>query len=234
MTRTYRHWTFLFRWISRVVSHWTLDPLERLAIIIGLIKKPQKTILWTKDHTWNPVVVPSPTIAPSNLNASPSIELSDYSGPSRPHPDTHMHDTPAMAHSLFPPAITTRRPRNESDASLIPPTSMSSTRPRTSDDSSAPLIQRPSDTYHHRHDTEPRTSAEARRSLEDAYSPSSPQGDSAVTGGWLSPEITLHSRQAYRRANSDATIPPLTSVVEEVQRGLGIRMDERDLERGER
>lgn len=223
MTRRYRYWTLFVRRASRVLSYLTLDPLEKLAVIAGLIKKPQMTLLWTKQHTWNPVVPQSSSPAQtSNTNTSPFIELTDYST-TTPQMNSRVHDTPAMAHSLFPPAIPTHRLRNESDASLNP--ALSHTPTRTSDDSSRPLIQRPPETY--RGDTEGRASGEGRVSFEDTLSPTSPPDQ----GGWLGPNTTLHTRQGYRCASSDPGSPPV-DVVGGVHRGLGIRLSDEDLERG--
>lgn len=210
--RTYRHWTFFMRWLSRECSRWTLDPMEKLAIIFGLIKKPQKTLLWTKHHTWDPDV-PRATMqgteaVSKQTNASPSIELTDFSH-AAPHPGPLVQETPVMAHSLFPPAIPTRRSRNESDP-----------RPRMSDDSSAPLIQRPSEAYHQRAEAEGRRSDEGRVSFEETWPPASPPDAAPVYGGWLGPEAMLQTRQGYRRANSEPGSPP----------GLGISNS--DLEKG--
>lgn len=228
-TRTYRHSTFFLRWLSRQLSRWSLDPMEKLAVIVGLIKKQQKTLVWTKHHTWDPVVPPSPrqttTSFPTYPNASPSIELTDYST-NVPHTEIFIHDTPAMAHSLFPPAIPTRRPRNESDASLLPPN-------RRSDDSSAPLIQRPSETYHQGAEPESRRSGEGRVSFEETWSPASPPDAGPVYDGWRAPDGTLHSRQGYQRANSDPGSLPV-EIRDMAQSGLGIhvRNTDSDLERG--
>ncbi|KAF1841258.1 uncharacterized protein K460DRAFT_322312 [Cucurbitaria berberidis CBS 394.84] len=224
-TRMYRHWSFPVRWLSRQLSRWTLDPMEKLAVLVGLVKKPQKTLLWTKGHKWDPVVPQAKAMVPAQINPSPYIELTDYST-TAPHMDTHIHDTPAMAHSLFPPAIPTRRPRNESDASLLPPS-------RTSDDSSSPLIQRPSEAHHQRVDSEGRRSGEGRVSFGETWSPATPADARPAYGGGLGADATVHSRQGYQRANSDPGSLPV-DIAEMAQSGLVIhfRNPDPDLERG--
>jgi hypothetical protein len=218
MTRRYRSVTFFVRRISRAVLWATLDQLEFLAIIAGVIKKRQKTLLWTKNHTWKPDI-PRAT-APTTRNEhplSPSIELTDYDA-------THaqVQDTPAMAHSLFPPT----RPRNESDASLSPFDSPN--RPRASNESSAPLMQRLSQAYQYG-ETEGRPSGEGRVSFETPF-----LAQEAAVGRekrWLGTEDTVFSRQGYRRANSDpGSLPDFGGDMG--QGGLGLRFDNVDLERG--
>lgn len=224
MTRKYRHWTFFMRKASRILSSVTLGPLGKLAVIVGLVKKPQKTLLWTKKHTWNPAPRQSSSSSqPHNATLSPSIELTDYSSTAANiAPDAH--NTPAMAHSLFPPPISSRLPRHDSDASLHPPPSPTTGRP--SDDSSRPLVQRPSEAYHQRGDSEGRLSSEGRVSFEDTLPPASPPW----SGGWLGPNTTLHARQGYQRANSDPGSPPADEGV--MYGGLNIRVDDGDLESG--
>ncbi|CAN9158265.1 unnamed protein product [Alternaria alternata] len=130
MTRAYRSLTLFARRTSRV----TMNQLEKLALAIGLIKKRKKTLMWTRHHTWNPLV-PRRTSSSGrdHLRGAPSIELTPYDNDRVPDV---VFETPAMAHSLFPPAITPRRTRNESDASLDPLDLPG--RPRTSGDSSTP------------------------------------------------------------------------------------------------
>ena len=234
-TRKYRHWTFFARRASRMFSYLTLDPLEKLAVMIGLIQKPQKTLLWTKEHThiWNPKVPQSSlSTQPDNPNPSPSIcfEQMDYSAVA-PHIKLHLHDedTPAMAHSEFPPDIPTHRPRAGSDDSTP---ALLRTPPRTSDDSSRPLMLRPSETYHPRGDTEGRTSEESRTifdgriSFEDTLSPASPAGQ----GVWPGFDTTFQARQEHRRANLNNRSPLVGGVG--IESGLGIRLDDEDLEKG--
>jgi hypothetical protein len=235
MTRKYKYWTFFVRLVSRALTSITLDPLEKLAIMIGLIKKPQKTLLWTKEHThlWDPIVPQSllPT-QPHNSNASPSIpfEVIDHLA-AAPHRKLHVydHDTPAMSHSGFPPTIPTHRPRAGSDVSNP---ALSHSPPRISDDSSRPLMLRPSEAYHPRGDAEGRSSEERRVSSEgrvsfgDTLSPPSPPNQ----GGWPNSDTTLQPGQGYRRANSNARSPLVSST--SVQSGLGIRLGNEDLEKG--
>ncbi|KAF2845471.1 hypothetical protein T440DRAFT_264896 [Plenodomus tracheiphilus IPT5] len=231
MTRRYRQWTYPLRFATRLLSYITLAPLEKLAISIGLIKRPQKTLLWTKDHTWNHNIPTShiePTTQPTYANPSPSFELTDYSGTAvKPDIDIHPLDTPAMAHSLFPPAITTR-PRHESDASLNPTSTY--TQLRTSDDSFQSLVRRPSIVHHTRAEMEVEAPArgDARGSFEDIYLSASPPERSTWLG--LPGTVAVHSRAGYRRANSDPGLPP--DLAEVGQAGLGIHVRERDLEKG--
>jgi hypothetical protein len=243
MTRDYRSLTYWFRASARFVSKFTFDPLESLGVKFGLIKSRQRTLVWTKKHTWDPPLPPAPTpqppIARTGHHPSPSIELTDYS--TRIHDESALQDTPAMAHSLFPPAITPRRPRNESDASFNEPSLPIYEQYRTSDDSNRPLIQRPSDVHrsraapttsaHHTGD-EDRFHAEGRRSSDFAdrrsssehmLSPTSPADDHQPLGGWLGLN-TIQSRQGYRRANSDPGSPPFAAGGAG-EDALGISMD---------
>jgi hypothetical protein len=209
-TRKYRALTYWFRAKSRFISRFTFDPLESLAVKFGLISTRQKTLFWTKDCTHKPpprLQLDGPVL---QHVTSPSIELTLLP-----------HETPAMAHSHFPPAHTTRRTRNESDASLPIYEQY-----RTSEDSNWPLIQLPSDIHRSRASR----SQDRRRSSE--------LSDTQVSGEYLlSPEIllpehhifggwpTVQSRQGYRRANSDPGNTP-DELVREVESGLGIGLDE--------
>lgn len=171
MTRIYRHWTFSVRRLSRLLSRFTFDPMERLAVAIGVLKRPQKTLLWTKTHTHDPDV-PIFDNPPRRHHGNPSIELSDFS--TAMHRDDsqqshHQYETPAMAHSLFPPAIPKWRPRLDSDSSAAaarnspsflnssPGSGYGSSSPsvslphRPSNDSSiSPLLQHPAEAHHQR------------------------------------------------------------------------------------
>ncbi|KAH7061917.1 hypothetical protein BKA63DRAFT_191724 [Paraphoma chrysanthemicola] len=241
MTRDYRSLTYWFRVASRFVSKFTFDPLESLGVSFGLIKAKQKTLVWTKTHTWDPKVIPdNPTTEPSSATAhkpSPSIELTDYS--TLPQGESAAQDTPAMAHSLFPPALTTRRPRYESDASHHEPSLPIYQQFRTSDDSQRPFIQRPSDVHrsrapsssdHGRRSSEARRDSEmtGRSSSEYAASPSSPPEDQPSFGGWLGLNSSFRGRHGYQRTNSDPGSPPVDMVAEVEENALGIRYDNRD------
>jgi hypothetical protein len=221
MTRKYRSATFFVRRASRAVLWATLDQLERLAMAAEVIRKEQRTLLWTKEHTWNPEI-PDRSTTPTRRQhiTSPSIELTDFDATRTQGQDT----TPAIAHSLFPPAINTRRPRNASDASLSPLDPLS-TPPRPSNESSAPLLpQRPAQAHRYG-ETEGRTSSEAGRVSFDT--PFIEHGQ----GSWLETESAVQSRQGYRRANSDPGLLPEFSG-DMGQGGWGLRFDEGDLERG--
>jgi hypothetical protein len=233
MTRYYRSLTYFLRVAFRKLSKYTFDPLEGLGVMTGLIKTRQKTLMWTKRHSWDPAVS-LPQVLPVNepstqpLAASPSIQLTDFSTTAWHPEEFDAQETPAMAHSLFPPAISTRRPRNESDASLNDLPLPIYAQVRTSEESAvAPLIQRPSDV--HRSRATPRTSGEYRRSSDSVdvtlsgehnLSPTSPPHDSTF-GGWVGLEASVHNRSGYRRANSEPGSPP---GIDLRTQGLGIEM----------
>lgn len=230
MTRKYRHYTFWFRRFSRLLSYFTFTPLERLGIAIGLLKYPQGTLLWTRKHTHEPDIPQVPDI-PTRPQENPSIELSDYSA-ARLRDEwshsPHHYDTPAMAHSLFPPAIPQRRPRVDSDSSAARPSP--SLFERTSNDhSTSSLLQRPNEA-HHRHERMGSIPSDDghRSSGEESLSPFPPAGgaEQSMLASYLGLNTNLQIRQGYTRANSDPGSP------NEV--GLGIPMVERDLERGPR
>lgn len=210
--------------LSRVLSNYTLNYLEELAVKVGLVKKPQKTLLWTKKHKWDPMFpIPHSASAaqPSYAYPSPSFELTDLSD-TAPRTASFAQETPLMAHSLFPPAITSR-PRNESDASINP---LSPYPPlRRSEDSAQPLIQRPSGAYRQRSDSE---RADARVSFEEPVFPASPPDER----GWGAPAVSVQSRQGYQRADSDPRLPPVEMGRGGRSQGLGIHVTDRDLERG--
>jgi hypothetical protein len=234
MTRDYRRWTYWLRETSRFISKFTFDPMESLGVKFGLIKSRQKTLVWTKDHTYNPAPMQQP-LRPNRHNASPSIELTLYPDTSPLREDSVVHETPAMAHSLFPPA-NTRRPRNESDASITESPLPIYEQYRTSDDSHRPLIQRPSDVHRSRAtaadrgrdvSSDRRRSSEitdARSSSEYMLSPASPPTDWPKFDDWLGLN-SVQSRQRYQRANSDPGSPPFENAAEDEHSGLGITID---------
>jgi hypothetical protein len=231
MTRDYRKLTYWFRATFRFFSKYTFDPLESLAVSAGLISARQRTLVWTKGHVYDPPPRPQPT-RPSRHTTSPSIELTLYHDGDQPLAEA-VQDTPAMAHSLFPPALTTRRSRNESDASFTEPVLPIYDHYRTSDDSSRPFVQRPSDVHRSRApsiDHRRSASGSGRRSSEFTdnrssseymLSPTSPPADEQGLGVWLGLN-TVQSRQGYQRANSDP--PPF--IADAAQGGLGINVEE--------
>ncbi|KAL1612211.1 hypothetical protein SLS60_000435 [Paraconiothyrium brasiliense] len=251
MTRIYRNWTFFFRRLSRLLSRFTFDPLERLAVAIGLIKHPQKTLLWTKVHTHDPDI-PIPGPSTPRPHGNPSIELSDFSTAMVRDDSQHSHhayETPAMAHSLFPPAIPQRRPRQDSDSSAARPSPSllgqrygspsESLSKRPSHDSSlsmSPLLQRPLEAHHQRERAGSANSTipdhDDRRSSGEEYGLASPT--SPVRVGEQSPFLEMgiggmvQSRQGYVRANSDPGSPPGVDALGIWQGG------DVDLERGRR
>jgi hypothetical protein len=237
-TRSYRSYTYSFRIVARFFSKFTFDPLEGLGLSLGLIKARQKTLLWTPDHhwTWEPLqqgpaesrpLFPAPSHTFKYSPGSPSIELTDYSTVHLE--ETALHDTPAMAHSLFPPAISTRRPRNQSDASNYAPSLPVYERNggRVSDETISPLTQRPSDVRRSRVSTSYRGSSDGRRSSEFS--------DPDLGGGYHMPLLVashdepsahgVHSRYGYRRANSDPGDPPIGILGGAQGDGLGIGMN---------
>jgi hypothetical protein len=226
-TRQYRAMTYWFRAASRFISKFTFDPLECLCVELGLVSKRQETLVWTKQHTHDPPLKTYPSNSERHHVASPSIELTII--PDSLYGDMTLQETPAMAHSLFPPAHTTRRTRNESDASLPESNLPIYERYRSSEDSNLPLIQRPSDVHRSRAAPSGQRTQDRRRSSEISETRSSseyllsPEGiapEHHVFGEWS----TVQSRQGYRRANSDPGNPPV-DLVEEVGKGLGIGYD---------
>ncbi|KAJ4292476.1 hypothetical protein N0V90_009138 [Kalmusia sp. IMI 367209] len=235
MTRIYRQFTFPLRLLSRLLSRFTFDPLERFAVAIGLMKYPQKTLLWTKSHTYEPDL-PLPYIPPFRRQGNPSIELSDFSTAmvrDDSQQSHHAYETPAMAHSLFPPAIPQWRPRQDSDSSAAHPSPSMLDRP-SNDLSISPLLRRPSEAHHYQRERvgSANSEDERRSSGEEHISPNLPGSPRGVTEppaftSFLGLSATLQSRQGYTRANSDPGSPPSAE-------GLGIRIGEWDVERGPR
>ncbi|KAF1839412.1 hypothetical protein BDW02DRAFT_151108 [Decorospora gaudefroyi] len=145
MTRAYRSATLFARRISRAVSYATLGPLEKVALRVGLIRKPQKTLAWTREHTWNPDIPPTSATSRNHALFSPSIELTDYDAAAAAAP-RQVRSPATTPLSYFPSATASPRIRNGSDASLgaADPLLNPLSPPRGSEDSAAPLIQRPS------------------------------------------------------------------------------------------
>jgi hypothetical protein len=209
-TRLYRHWTYYARRLSRALIKVTIEPVERLGIHLQLLKK-QETLLWKRKHTWNPpLIVPTKTTIvknkaalPSRHAASPSIELTDYS--TMVNPPTPQ-DTPAMPHSLFPPAISVRRARAE-QFSFTPSSGSSSSlsdrnRYRDSDDSSSPLVVRPADAHHAGSRCSDSPSDEERENSEMLMEAQKEQGGLGIRAGSVGQGVM--GRQRYKRAGSDA------------------------------
>jgi hypothetical protein len=228
VTRSYRRYTYFARVASRFVAKFTLDPLEWFAYTVGLIKAKQKTLVWTKDHTWNPTVPQHTAHTASAPAITPSFELTDFSAV--PLEGSNTQETPALAHSLFPPAIPMGRTRTESEASLQSPY-----RPmyeyRTSDDSFSPLIRQPSEVHHTGHRTDSLSSGEQATSGDLIATPIPPLDDQPPFSEWLGLSAALQPRHAYRRANSDPGSAPF-DLPQPNQDALGIDMGEIDLERG--
>lgn len=239
MTRDYRALTYWFRAAFRFISKYTFDPMEMLGEKMGFIKKRQKTLVWTKKHTHeydNTKMTRPPTSRGANHAASPSIELTVYPDDGHGRIDSAVQDTPAMAHSLFPPAITPRRPRNESDASFTEPSLPIYQQFRTSHDGEASdaLLQRPSEVHRSRaasRDNSLRESGERRRSSEVSehgssdellLSPTAVPSERPMFGGWTGLDTAMQSRKGYQRANSDPGSSPDLVAIGSEQDGLGI------------
>ncbi|KAH6629181.1 hypothetical protein C7974DRAFT_453768 [Boeremia exigua] len=194
-TRAYRKFTFAARVLARGVARYTLTPLEGVALKVGLIKAKQHTIVWTHKHTWDPVP------------RGPAGEAADP--PYSPPP----HDTPALAHSPFPPTISVSAPareRHTQDAYA-----------RGSDDAGVPLMA-PAEAHRARSvsvSSDERPSHE--RHSRELEMRSVPAGDETF-GGWLGLNPSLQPRHAYRRAGSDP--PPYV--------GGALGLVDVDLERG--
>lgn len=243
MTRRYRHWTFPFRWLSRKSIQLILDPIEKLGFLVGFLKKPQKTLFWTKEHEWGlqhpnrPETQSLP--GPSSVGAGPAIELTEHYTPMArdgSH-ESHNYETPAMPTSLFPPAISTRRrPHNtyeaviRSDSQRLSEDFTAAQRflDRTSEESfTTPLIRWPGEA-HHPNETERSRSKtsdeEQRRSSEDGgYALSPPATVHSSLGPFFGNDANIHNRQGYARANSEPGSPP-------AEGGLGILYSQRDVE----
>jgi hypothetical protein len=239
MTRNYRSWTLYLRIASRFVSKYTFDPLERLGVTVGLIGTEQKTLVWTKDHNWNPPVPlrnqEHPTAEPSSPSTgSPSIAVTDHSSPAT-RIASRTRNTPTMAFSLFPAVRTTHQSDDESDISLHGPILPTHSHGRTSDDSISPLLTRPSEVHRSRAasassggrriSSETRYSVDyehGRSSIEHLLPPASPGDDGSSFGGWTRRDIAVHSRLGYTRSNSDSALPTFDFVADAERSGLGI------------
>ncbi|CAI6244916.1 unnamed protein product [Periconia digitata] len=222
-TRTYRRFTYIFRAISRLVMRYTLDIASDLAYRAKIIRKPQDTLLWHKEHTWNPIPkIPSDSHTPiprSHTRGYPSFELHDFSTPMQRDGSHQSNETPAMAHSLFPPTIPRHRPRDDSDASMVRP--HSSTFHRPSHDSEAFLIRRPSTAHPHdstRYNESAIVDDDMWHGSDGLGSPVDLHDERPTFRPLLAIEGMggMQSRQGYTRANSDPGSPP-------TQDGLGIQ-----------
>ena len=222
LTRSYRHYTYFARKFARFIAEYTLDPLETLAYTVGLINAPQQTLRWEKhprqDSEGSPTTQAAP--APPRYLSSPHIELTDFD--SQPLYSPHVQETPALAISSFPDAVSMNHQRTDSGSFLQSPP-----RPkyeaRNSGDSSSPLLQRPSEVHRNRDSS---SSDEHRKSGEGSITPISLSGEQDIFNGWqgLGPQ----PRQGYRRANSGSS----SNLPQPNQDALGIDMNDRDLEKG--
>ncbi|KAF2998563.1 hypothetical protein E8E13_005687 [Curvularia kusanoi] len=220
-TRSYRKYTYFVRVLARCVARYTLDPLEWVSYKIGLIKTTQQTIFWTKNHTWDPR-------APQRL-WPPTLELTDLS--EGPVAASHVKETPALAHSQFPPAIPFGRQRTESEASLRPLPHHQGYYHRGSAESSTPLIQRPSEAHWTAHRADQLATEQYRLSADYTEIALSTADEQAPHQGWLGLHTALQPRHTYRRSNSDAgssSFDPLQPNGD----SLGVDTNAADLEKG--
>lgn len=222
LTRAYRYYTYFARRFARSVAKYTLDQVEKIALIGGLINAKQQTLLWEirprQHHTASRPAQATSVV--SGLLTSIDIRLTDFD--SQPLYDPQLQDTPALAISSFPEAISMNRRRTDSGSFLQSPS-----RPvyeaRNSGDSGNPLLQRPPESYRPRDSL---SSDGSRKSGDGPNAPASVTGDSNMFNGWqgLGPQ----PRQGYRRANSGSSF----DLPQPNQDALCISMDHRDLERG--
>lgn len=189
MTRKYRLWTLFARHRSRA----TLARLKKLAVAIHLIKKPRKTLVWTRYSKLDSVL--SSAASPSGNDdgdSIPSVERADY--------DARTHNsvlgTPAMTHSSIPLINLPRQTSDESDPTVDPRVP---SRPRIGDDSSIPLVQRASQD-HQQHEIEAQMSNE----YSNDETPFFEQGRMHTSSQtWPNTQDPVQNRKGYHRANSD-------------------------------
>ncbi|RMZ72545.1 glutamine-dependent nad(+) synthetase [Pyrenophora seminiperda CCB06] len=159
-TRKYRSWTFFARQASRALSYVSVHQLEKLAILGGIVKKPQKTLLWTRGCKES-----SSVQRLGRQYAAPAVALTRES-----NNDDNNNNNAVLLRVQEPSAIVERTlslpasgafyRRHESDASLSPPNFLGLPL-RLSADSSTPLIRIPSQTLR-QNDGEVESSSEGR------------------------------------------------------------------------
>ena len=224
MTRIYRRLTFSFRRISRLLSRFTFDPMERLGVAIGLIKYPQKTLLWTKEHTHDPDI-PIAMLQIVRPHGIPAVEPSDFSTAmvrDDSQQSHHAHETPAQAHSLFPPVIPQRRARHDSESSAVrtlpsfrghgsSSSPLSLTNRPSYDSSVVPLLQHPPQVHHQREYAGSATLMPDDHSCgsgenHELASPESPMPVRVEDSSFLHARMgdVSQSQQAFARANSNS------------------------------
>ena len=226
LTRSYRHYTYFARRFARFIARYTLDRLEKLALLMHLINAPQETLYWEKDQR-ECSVASSPTgqmpLLHLSGSVSPHIELTDFD--SRPLYDPQAQETPALAYSSFPPTRTTNYQRTDSGSFLHSPMQeMHSV--RTSGDSTSPFLQCPTETYRAGGSS---SIDEHRNSGDILIAPIPSVDDQTLFSDWQG--LNAQPRQGYRRANSDPYRPPL-DLPQPTQNAPSINMNDRDLERG--
>ncbi|KAF2756578.1 hypothetical protein EJ05DRAFT_539505 [Pseudovirgaria hyperparasitica] len=122
--RTYKRYTYWFRIMSRYFLLATVHPIHGLFRWVGIVRKRQKSLLWTRHGVWGK---PTPSSSPS------------YTQPliSDPHPSGTNHHFPSISIDLAPiqRPITPHNGLPVSWASLSPPVSQPMTRNSSSDSS---------------------------------------------------------------------------------------------------
>ena len=190
MTRKYRSWTVFARHRSRAA----LTMLKKLAVALRLIKKPRKTLVWTKDPKLDSVQ--SSAASPSDNDdghSIPAVERADYDA--RTH--NSVFATPAMTNPSIPLINLPTQASSEIEA-IVDPRVPSP--PRISDDSSTPLFQRTSQ-EHQQRQIEARMSSDEHNN-EDT--PSFEQGQMRTSSHtWPNSQDLVQNGQGYHRANSD-------------------------------
>lgn len=229
MTRMYKYATFPLRKLSRTLSRFTFDPMGRFAVATGLIKYPQKTLLWTRTHTHDPDnTIPAQMDTPRPQN-NPSIRLSDVSNTVVGDSSQYLHEYPAYE----TPAISQHTPRAHTKVSTnqhspspsllhgighhtpsLSPLSPTYPAQRPSYDSTlsvAPLLQRTLEAHRQRELAGSATSMQSdehdARSSGEEHELMSPVN--VGRAGEYTPFLGMvQSRQRYTRATSDAGSPP--------------------------
>jgi len=141
-TRQYRSWTLFARQAARILSFITVHQLERLAMLCGIVKTRQKTLVWTKACKKEARCVERTTSqrGPSAQYATPLTELEQYSNSNSNAVLLRIQEPRAVVErTLSPRASDTFHRRSASDASSNQVDNLRLP-PRPSEDSSTPLI----------------------------------------------------------------------------------------------
>ncbi|KZM26853.1 uncharacterized protein EKO05_0010769 [Ascochyta rabiei] len=225
-TRSYRHFTYLPRLFTRVVTSFTLNPRKWLVWNKRLNKAPPSTILWTKDHTDRSTYPKRTSVAAPRQVVPPSFEVSDYS---TVHSDNlRAQETHALMDSASPLATPPGRSRTRSDTSIRSRYQPESDY-RISNDSNPPLSRSLPEAHHARYRADSRSSEEHRLSGEQLGVPTSPHNQSA-SKGWPGFSAALPPH-AYTHVSSDPGSPLFDPPRPDEDRS-GMNTDRADLEMG--